>query len=47
MKKIKTSTLVTITISLLLLLAGIFLGDLEEGIMQKAINICYECIGIG
>lgn len=33
--------------SLMLTLTGIFLGDLEEGILQKAISICYECIGIG
>lgn len=33
--------------SAFLLIFGIVHGDLVAGILRKAINICYECIGIG
>ncbi|MBN2051865.1 MAG: hypothetical protein JW760_15540 [Spirochaetales bacterium] len=33
--------------SMLLLIAGLWKGDLLEGILRKAVNLCYECIGIG
>ncbi len=33
--------------TLFLMTIGLIWGDLEEGILQKAISICFECIGIG
>lgn len=46
MKKYGLS-LVIVALSLILTLAGLLLGDLDEAILIKAINLCYECIGIG
>ncbi|HOV13188.1 MAG TPA: CD1871A family CXXC motif-containing protein [Spirochaetota bacterium] len=39
--------IIVIIISLSLIIFGLSFGSVEEGILQKAINICYECIGIG
>ncbi|HNZ27058.1 MAG TPA: CD1871A family CXXC motif-containing protein [Spirochaetota bacterium] len=34
-------------ISALLIIVGVIWGDLGNGIYQKAIRLCLECIGIG
>ena len=44
-KKIIKILILIISISLIII--GISLGDIVTGILKKAINICYECIGIG
>ena len=38
---------VILTFAIILLVWGLATGDLAEGILRKAINLCYECIGIG
>lgn len=43
----KKISLLLIGLSLALTVAGLVLGDLDEAILIKAINLCYECIGIG
>lgn len=35
-----------LALSLLLILAGIFRGEADM-VLQKAVNLCMECIGIG
>ena len=45
--KKKLISLIIIIVSFILILTGVFFGDLTEGILEKAINLCYECIGIG
>lgn len=40
-------TILVIFISVLLIIIGLVFGDIEDGILKKAIIICYECIGIG
>jgi len=43
----KLAALIIIIVSVFLIIIGVFFGDLTEGILQKAINLCFECIGIG
>jgi len=43
-KKIVSYTF--LALALLLIIAGIAQGDYQD-ILQRAINICLECIGIG
>lgn len=43
----KIIKIIILLISIVLIAFGIFWGDIITGILQKAINICYECIGIG
>lgn len=43
----KFISLFIIVVSVILIIVGLSFGNIEEGILQKAINICYECIGIG
>jgi len=43
----KIIKIIALIISITLILIGIIFGDIITGILQKAINICYECIGIG
>lgn len=35
-----------LALAILLILAGIFRGEAEL-VLQKAVNLCMECIGIG
>ena len=35
-----------LALSVLLILAGIFRGEADM-VLQKAVNLCMECIGIG
>ena len=35
-----------LALALLLILAGIFRGEADM-VLQKAVNLCMECIGIG
>ncbi len=46
LKKIKLSQWILLSLGLILLLTGIFLGNPLD-IYRKAIFICMECIGIG
>lgn len=45
MKKSHLS-IIFIAIAIVVLFVGIFFGDIKE-VYNKAIGICYECIGIG
>lgn len=45
-KSIKLMRAVMLLVGVLLLVYGIYEGDFSD-IMNKAIRICYECIGIG
>ncbi len=45
--KIKIIPLIILIISIIFIITGIIFGDIVSGILQKALNICYECIGIG
>lgn len=40
------SGIITAAIGLALMISGIYRGEMEV-VLEKAINICLECIGIG
>ncbi|HOJ63424.1 MAG TPA: CD1871A family CXXC motif-containing protein [Spirochaetota bacterium] len=39
--------IIILIISIFMIILGLIFGDIITGILQKALNICYECIGIG
>lgn len=39
-------TCVLLAVSLLLISVGVWIGEPAD-VMQKAVNICLECIGVG
>ena len=45
-KKEKFAAVIILIVSIVLIVAGIALGD-HEDVMSKAVRICMECIGIG
>ena len=46
MEKRRTIGIAILSIGILLIVAGVFRGELNA-IMQKAVLVCMECIGLG